>query len=182
DVQAAGHDVLAEGAVPDVPAQLAGPPVEVLAGVDVEGLLRATVVGQVSLLVAVEAEPAHPDRARHGALVDRGTPDFTGPLGRDRASRADGDDLPAIHVAQANRHGTPDRPVKPAGRPPIAGPAGTPPSACPLFRRELARIRGSHLAGGSGGRPTGISSALPAVRAARPWGHASVAPRVGRRP
>ena len=37
-------------------AELAGPPVEVLAGVDVEGLLRATVVGQVSLLVAVEAE------------------------------------------------------------------------------------------------------------------------------
>ena len=113
DVQAAGHDVLAERAVPDVPAQLAGPPVEVLAGVDVEGLLRATVVGQVSLLVAVEAEPAHPDRARHGALVDRGTPDCTGPFGRDRASRADGDDLSAVHVRRLTDAETQIDPLNP---------------------------------------------------------------------
>ena len=55
-----------------VAAELARPPVEVLAGEGVDGLVDAAVVLGVGDLVAVEPEPARPHGPVDRPLVDRG--------------------------------------------------------------------------------------------------------------
>src|SRR4051794_18417379 len=95
-VDARDGEVLAEGAGPELAAQLGRPPRDVLARVRVDRLVRAAVHAPVGLVVALDIHAGHAHATVDGRLGDRALDDLS-TLPADRLGTADVDGEEAGH-------------------------------------------------------------------------------------